>query len=37
VRAGNNRGYIAKPGWDWATGLGSIDVGRAAAILAPSG
>lgn len=36
VRAGNNRGYIAKPGWDWATGLGSFDVGRAAAILAPA-
>jgi subtilase family serine protease len=36
VRAGNNGGYVAKPGWDWATGLGSFDVGRAAAILAPS-
>ncbi|WIG55030.1 MAG: Putative protease [Rhodanobacteraceae bacterium] len=36
VRAGNNGGYIAKPGWDWATGLGSFDVGRAAAILAPA-
>ena len=36
VRAGNNGGYLAKPGWDWATGLGSFDVGRAAAILAPS-
>ncbi|MGH8156259.1 MAG: S8 family serine peptidase [Rhodanobacteraceae bacterium] len=34
VRAGNNRGYIAGPGWDWATGLGSIDVGKAAAVLA---
>lgn len=32
VRAGNN-GYLAKPGWDWATGLGSFDVGRAAAAL----
>src|SRR5690348_5194776 len=36
VRAGNNGGYLAKPGWDWATGLGSFDVGRAAAILAPA-
>lgn len=36
VRAGNNKGYIAKPGWDWATGLGSFDVGRAAAVLAPA-
>jgi subtilase family serine protease len=35
VRAGNNGGYVAKPGWDWASGLGSFDVGRAAAILAP--
>lgn len=34
VRAGNNRGYIAKPGWDWATGLGSLDVGAASAALA---
>ncbi len=33
VRSGNNRGYIAGPGWDWATGLGSFDVGRAAAAL----
>jgi pseudomonalisin/xanthomonalisin len=33
VRSGNNRGYIARPGWDWATGLGSFDVGRAAAAL----
>ncbi len=33
VRAGNNGGYIAKPGWDWATGLGSFDVGEAAAAL----
>jgi subtilase family serine protease len=36
VRSGNNGGYVAKPGWDWATGLGSFDVGRAAAILAPA-
>lgn len=35
VRAGNNGQYIAKPGWDWATGLGSFDVTRAAALLAP--
>lgn len=33
IRAGNNGQYIAKPGWDWATGLGSFDVGRAAAAL----
>ena len=33
VRSGNNRGYIALPGWDWATGLGSFDVGGAAAAL----
>ena len=33
VRAGNNGGYLAKPGWDWATGLGSFDVGAAAAAL----
>jgi pseudomonalisin/xanthomonalisin len=33
VRAGNN-GYLAKPGWDWATGLGSVDIGKAAAALA---
>jgi subtilase family serine protease len=34
VLAGNNGGYLAKPGWDWATGLGSFDVGKAAAALA---
>lgn len=33
VRSGNNRGYIARRGWDWATGLGSLDVGKAAAAL----
>jgi subtilase family serine protease len=39
VTAGNNRGddpvggYIARPGWDWATGLGSFDVGQMAADL----
>jgi subtilase family serine protease len=33
VRSGNNRGYIARIGWDWATGLGSFDVGAAAAAL----
>ncbi|HJU27391.1 MAG TPA: S53 family peptidase, partial [Rhodanobacteraceae bacterium] len=26
VRSGNNRGYIAKRGWDWATGRGSLDL-----------
>jgi len=26
VRAGNNHGYIAKRGWDWATGRGSLDL-----------
>jgi hypothetical protein len=40
VTAGNNRGddpvggYIAQRGWDWATGLGSFDVGQVAADLA---
>ena len=33
VRSGNNGQYIAKPGWDWTTGLGSFDVGKAAAAL----
>lgn len=33
VRAGNNGQYIAKTGWDWASGLGSVDVGKAAAAL----
>lgn len=39
VTAGNNRswetvgGYIARPGWDWATGRGSLDVAAAAAAL----
>ncbi len=33
VVSGNNGGYIAKRGWDWATGLGSFDVGKAAAAL----
>lgn len=40
VTAGNNRGndsvggYIAQRGWDWATGLGSFNVGQVAADLA---
>lgn len=40
VTAGNNRGvqtvggYIARPGWDWATGLGSFDVSALANALA---
>ena len=33
ILAGNNGQYIAKPGWDWATGRGSFDVGKAAAAL----
>lgn len=33
ILSGNNGQYIAKPGWDWATGLGSFDVGKAAAAL----
>lgn len=33
VMSGNNGGYVARRGWDWASGLGSFDVGRAAAIL----
>ncbi|MBS0431758.1 MAG: xanthorhodopsin, partial [Proteobacteria bacterium] len=28
VRSGNNHGYIARPGWDWATGLGSLDLSK---------
>lgn len=36
VRAGNDGQYLAKSGWDWATGLGSLDAGRVAAIMAPS-
>jgi pseudomonalisin/xanthomonalisin len=40
VIAGNNRGddpvggYIAQRGWDWATGLGSFDVGEFTADMA---
>lgn len=33
ILSGNNGQYIAKPGWDWASGLGSFDVGKAAAAL----
>ncbi len=33
TRAGNNRGYIARRGWDWATGLGSFKVDAAASAL----
>lgn len=42
VTAGNNRGsdpvggYSAKIGWDWATGLGSFDVGQASAVIPSS-
>ncbi|MGH9421323.1 MAG: S53 family peptidase, partial [Thermoanaerobaculia bacterium] len=28
VRAGNNHGYIAKRGWDWASGRGSLDLSK---------
>jgi xanthomonalisin len=28
VRSGNNRGYIAKRGWDWASGRGSLDLSK---------
>jgi pseudomonalisin len=27
ITAGNNHGYIAKRGWDWASGLGSLNLG----------
>lgn len=37
VRSGNNNGYIARKGWDWASGLGSFDVARAAAALGGGG
>jgi len=33
VTSGTNHGYSTKVGWDWATGLGSFDVGRASAAL----
>jgi xanthomonalisin len=33
VKYGNNRGYNAQAGWDWATGLGSFKVGLAAFLL----
>lgn len=26
VRSGNNHGYVARPGWDWATGKGSLNL-----------
>jgi xanthomonalisin len=35
VVSGNNGGYIAKRGWDWATGRGSFDVAAVAAALTP--
>lgn len=37
VRSGNNRGYVAKLGWDWATGLGSLDVATASQELGGGG
>ena len=43
VTTGNNRGsdprggYTAQRGWDWATGLGSFDVGRASAAIQGGG
>ncbi len=33
VRSGNNRGWRARRGWDWASGLGSLDVSAASAAL----
>jgi hypothetical protein len=32
VKLGSN-GYSAQAGWDWATGLGSFNVGAAAAAM----
>lgn len=26
VRSGNNRGYVARPGWDWVSGRGSLNL-----------
>lgn len=37
VRSGNNRGWTARRGWDYATGLGSLNVAVAAQALAGSG
>lgn len=37
IRAGNNRGYIARRGWDWATGLGSFEVAKASQALGAGG
>ncbi|MGH8192499.1 MAG: S53 family peptidase, partial [Rhodanobacteraceae bacterium] len=36
IRSGNNGYYIARPGWDWATGLGSFEVAPAARALGAS-
>lgn len=37
VRSGNNHGYLAKRGWDWASGLGSLDVSAASEALGGGG
>ncbi|MGH8148262.1 MAG: S53 family peptidase [Rhodanobacteraceae bacterium] len=36
IRSGNNGYYIARPGWDWASGLGSFEVAPAARALGAS-
>lgn len=36
ITSGNNRGWVARPGWDYASGLGSMDVGAAAEALGDS-
>lgn len=37
VRSGNNQGWVALRGWDYASGLGSFDVSAAAAALGGGG
>jgi hypothetical protein len=28
IRSGNNRGYVTRRGWDWASGRGSLDLSK---------
>lgn len=37
VRSGSNRGWSARVGWDYASGLGSFDVGAASAAIGAGG